>query len=58
MIEIIKSETFWNHDIDFQEKTLNDTISEFVDNAEDIVNVQFLTGNGSMRFIVYVKKQK
>ena len=58
MIEVIFSETWLHDDIDNVNNILTETIKDFVDKEDNIINIETKTGHtGLTRFWIYVKRK-
>lgn len=54
-IEIIRSETWMNDDLDSIHNVLEETIKDFVDEKDRIINIQVVDRNGQSRFWIYIE---
>ena len=55
-ITIIRSGSWSNLDLKEIEEELNQTIKDFVDDNEKIINVQLVEESGNKRFWIYTQK--
>jgi hypothetical protein len=56
-ITIIRSGSWSNLDLKEIEEELNQTIKDFVDDNEKIINVQLVEESGNKRFWIYTQKR-
>jgi len=55
-VNLIKSESWIRSTIDEQNDILNETIKDFIEDDERIINIQAIEENGQTRFWIYTTK--
>ena len=57
-VNIVRSETWMKDDFDMIHNILSDTIEEFVDESEEVINVEEKERNGLHRFWIYTRTKE